>query len=127
MASDPHFLDYVMEQAGLGQALAARRMFGEYGLYLDGRFIAVVADNQLLLKPTDAARQLLPTIAEAPPYPGARPWLQLAEALDTPDLLQRLLKATAAALPPPGATSRGRAAPGKSRAQGSSPGTRHRS
>src|SRR5690606_986259 len=82
------------------------------------------ADNQLFLKPTDAARELLPTIAEAPPYPGARPWLQLDEALDNPELLQRLLKATAAALPPPGATSRGRAAPGKSRAQGSSPGTR---
>ncbi|WP_233581603.1 TfoX/Sxy family protein [Pseudoxanthomonas sp. SGNA-20] len=77
MATDPQFLQYVLEQAGLGAALAARRMFGEYGFYLDGRFVAVAADNQLLLKPTAEARALLPDASEAPPYPGARPWLRL--------------------------------------------------
>src|SRR5690606_9440273 len=70
MATDPQFLQYVLEQAGLGAALAARRMFGEYGFYLDGRFVAVAADNQLLLKPTAEARALLPDASEAPPYPG---------------------------------------------------------
>jgi len=101
MATDPQFLQYVLEQAGLGAALAARRMFGEYGFYLDGRFVAVAADNQLLLKPTAEARALLPDASEAPPYPGARPWLRLDGALEEPELLRRLLRATGAALPLP--------------------------
>ncbi|WP_037060054.1 TfoX/Sxy family protein [Pseudoxanthomonas suwonensis] len=110
MATDQHFVDYVLEQAGLGDALASRRMFGEFGLYLDGVFVAVAADNMLFLKPTGAARELLATVLEAPPYPGARPWFVVDDALDDPELLRRLLRTTVAALPPPRAKSASRAA-----------------
>ena len=36
MATDRDFVDYVAEQAQLGSALSFRKMFGEYGVYLDG-------------------------------------------------------------------------------------------
>lgn len=101
MATDRDFIDYVLEQAGLGSGFAHRKMFGEYGLYLDGKFVAVAADNRLFLKPTAAGRVLLPTVVEAPPYPGARAWLVIDEYLDDTDLLPRLLRATADALPAP--------------------------
>lgn len=50
MATDRDFVDYVAEQAGLGERLTTRRMFGEYGLYVDGIVVAFCADNSLFLK-----------------------------------------------------------------------------
>lgn len=49
MASDVDFVAYVCEQAGLGDALSYRKMFGEYALYLDGRVVALVCDNMLFV------------------------------------------------------------------------------
>jgi len=71
MASDVDFVAHVCGQAGLGNALSYRKMFGEYALYLDGRVVALVCDNMLFVKPTDAGRALLGAVEEAPPYPGA--------------------------------------------------------
>ncbi|MCK7502621.1 MAG: TfoX/Sxy family protein [Comamonadaceae bacterium] len=34
-------------------------MFGEYAIYLDGKVVALVCDNQFFVKPTDAGRALL--------------------------------------------------------------------
>ena len=99
MASDQSFVDFVHEQAGLADALTSKKMFGEYGLYLDGKFIAVICDNQLFVKPNDAARAMLAEVVEQPPYPGAKPWLRIGDEVDDRALLRRLLTATAGALP----------------------------
>lgn len=101
MASDADFVAYVCEQAGLGDALSFRKMFGEYALYLDGRVVALVCDNTLYVKPTAAGRSLLDTVEEAAPYPGARPHWRMDEVLDDGERLGRLLAATAAELPLP--------------------------
>jgi TfoX/Sxy family transcriptional regulator of competence genes len=76
-------------------------MFGEYGIYFDGKIVAVAADNSLFLKPTEAGRALLPNVVEAPPYPEAKNWFQIDEYLDDTELLQRLIRVTADALPVP--------------------------
>ncbi len=101
MATDPEFIQYVHAQSGLGAALASKKMFGEYALYLDGKVVALACDNQLFLKPTAAGRALLHEVIEQPPYPGAKPHYLLADALEDTDTLQRLLRATADALPMP--------------------------
>ncbi len=101
MSTDTDFIAYVHEQAGLGDGLVSKKMFGEYGIYLDGRIVAVAADNSLFLKPTDAGRALLPNVVEAQPWPEAKSWFVLDEYLDDTELLQRLLRATADALPAP--------------------------
>ncbi|HET6432720.1 TfoX/Sxy family protein [Dyella sp.] len=113
MASDVGFVDYVCEQAGLGAALSYRRMFGEYALYLDDRVVALVCDNMLFVKPTEAGRALLDAVDEAPPYPGARMHWRMDAVLDDGERLGRLLRATAAALPLPKPR-----APRKARAKG---------
>ena len=59
MSSDPAFLEYVVDQLAMGPELAHKRLFGEYGLWLDGRIVALVCDDQLLVKPTGAGRALL--------------------------------------------------------------------
>lgn len=101
MATDSAFIDYIHEQAGLGARLTHKRMFGEYGIYLDGKVIAFACDNSLFLKPSEAARALLRTITLGKPYPEAKDYFILDEYLDDNDLLRRLLQATADALPIP--------------------------
>lgn len=101
MASDPGYVEYVLDQIGPLPGLAHKKMFGEYGLWLDAKIVALVCDDQCLLKPTAAGRALLggdpPGV---PPYPGAKPWL-LVEDLDDGEALRELLRATADALPAP--------------------------
>ena len=74
-------------------------MFGEYALYLDGKVVALVCDDQLFLKPTPGAQSALPDCPHGPPYPGAKLHLLVADALDDPDLVIAALKAIAADLP----------------------------
>ena len=101
MASDASFVEYVIEQSRLGASLATRKMFGEYALYLGGKVVGFVCDNQLFLKPTDAGRAWLGTVTDGFPYPGAKPHFLITDTLDEPDRLQRLLVITADALPAP--------------------------
>jgi TfoX/Sxy family transcriptional regulator of competence genes len=101
MASDQSFVEYVCEQAGLGSALSYKKMFGEFALYLEGKVVALVCDNQLFLKPTPQGKELLGVVSEHSPYPGAKAQFRIGDELDDRDLLKRLLVATARALPPP--------------------------
>lgn len=101
MATDQSFIEFVCEQADLGKALTFRKMFGEYALYLGGRVVALACDNQLFVKPTAAGREVLGTVDEHPPYPGARPHFRIGSELDDRELLKQLLRTTARVLPPP--------------------------
>ncbi len=94
-------MDYVAEQADLGGRLASRKMFGEYALYVDGKVVALVCNNAVFLKPTDAARQRLGAVVEAPPYPGAKLYFQVNEQLDDRELFKWLLLISADVLPAP--------------------------
>lgn len=101
MVTSLSFVEYVHEQANLGARLTHRRMFGEFGLYVDGKVVAFACDDSLFVKPTAAVAQLQLELPQAPPYPGAKPYPVADELLDEPDLLRRLLLATAALAPEP--------------------------
>ena len=101
MATDASFIEFVCDQAQLGSALSVKKMFGEYGIYLDGRMVALACDNSLFLKPNDAARALLKREPDAAPYPNAKPHFRIDDLLDDPPLLRRLLWETAAQMPVP--------------------------
>ena len=45
MASHQGFVDYVAEQLREAGAICSRKMFGEYGLYCDGIFFAVICSE----------------------------------------------------------------------------------
>jgi TfoX/Sxy family transcriptional regulator of competence genes len=106
MASDQSFAQYVADQIGLPGRGAFRKMFGEYAIYLDGKVVALVCDNQCFFKPTAPGRSLLGEPVERPPYPGAKPHFLITEQLEDQDLVSRLAQATASALPAPKATKR---------------------
>lgn len=101
MATGKDFIDYVAEQAGLGEALSFRRMFGEYGVYLDGKVIAFACDNSLFVKATPATGAMTAALPRRPPYAVAKPYPVADELLDDGEALRALLVATAEALPAP--------------------------
>lgn len=101
MASSSDTVQYIVDQVGLGRRLSARKMFGEFALYLDEKVVALVCDDQLFLKPTDQAEQFLGKVRLAPPYPGAKDYFLVTDELDDPVRLKEVVLVTAKALPEP--------------------------
>jgi TfoX/Sxy family transcriptional regulator of competence genes len=104
MASTQKTVDYILEQiAGAGE-VSARKMFGEYAVYFGEKTVALVCDNELFVKQTDAGRELLPDCVEKPPFSGAKPWFFISgELWEDGNWLTKLIKVTAAQLPEPAA------------------------
>ena len=101
MSCTPEYIDYVLDQLAPAGEVVANKMFGEYGLYLDGKIIGLVCDNQVFLKKTAAGAKLLGEDAvEGYAYPGAK-LSYVFEDLDDQDFLVKLLRATWQELPTP--------------------------
>ena len=100
MASNPDLVQYIIDQCSGAGEVTARKMFGDYGVYCNGIFFALVSDIRFYIKPTEAARPLLRTEVPEPPYEGAKPYFYIEE-IDDRDYLAALVKATCAALPLP--------------------------
>lgn len=100
MASNPDFVQYIVDQCGQAGEITARKMFGDYGIYCNGKIFALVCDNGFYLKPTEAGRQMLRSKELRPPYDGAKPYFYI-EDVDDRDYLSALTKATCAELPDP--------------------------
>lgn len=94
MASDLQFVQFVVGQLDEDCAATYKRMFGEFGLYSAGTFFGVICDDQLFVKPTDGGRAFIGDVVEAPPYPGARPSLLIAEGIEDPEWLSELVRIT---------------------------------
>lgn len=103
MACDPGTVAFIVDQAGGAEhGVTARAMFGEFGVYRDGKLVVMVCDDTLFVKPTGGGRALAPDAGEASPYPGAKPCLVIdADRLDDRDWLIDLIAVTAAELPTP--------------------------
>ena len=66
MASSAGFRDHVLDlMAALGP-VTARRMFGGFGIYLDGVMFALIADDILYLKVDDRTRPDYEAAGSAP-------------------------------------------------------------
>jgi DNA transformation protein len=103
MSSNQSTVDFILEQAAAVGSVSARKMFGEYGLYCDGKFIGVVCDDQLYLKPTAASRTFIEEtgeVVEAPPYPGAKNYIRIdGDKWDDAEWLAEVTRITTRELP----------------------------
>ena len=97
MASHQDFVDYVTEKLRGAGAIRSRKMFGEYGLYCDEVFFAVICDDQLFIKVTPAGEAAFPHLPKAPPYEGAKDSF-LVEDVDDRDTMTALTRITCLAL-----------------------------
>ena len=60
MASSIDFVQYIADQCSGAADITARKMFGDYGLYCDGKIVGLICDDRLYVKPTEAARLTKP-------------------------------------------------------------------
>lgn len=98
MSSKPEFVEYIAEQCRSAGTITYKKMFGEYGLYCDGKIFALVCDNQFFIKITDAGKQY--GLPEKPPYDGANDYF-LVDDVDNVGFLTQFVIETCALLPEP--------------------------
>jgi DNA transformation protein and related proteins len=103
MSTQLSTIDYLLEQLASAGSVSAKKMFGEYGLYCDGKIVALVCDDQFFLKPTPEGRAVLgDAVDEQPAYSGAKPSFRIAgERWDDAEWMAELVRVTTAALPMP--------------------------
>ena len=101
VAQGLEFVEYVTHQVDDSCNLTHRMMFGGCTLYLEGKVVALICDDQLFVKPTKAGREFIGNVVEAPAYPGAKNSFLIEDQIEDGDWLTKLLTMTAAALPAP--------------------------
>ena len=102
MASRQSTVDFIVEQMASAGTVTAKKMFGEYGLYCDGKIVALVCDDQLFVKPTVAGKKFAGKFAEAPAYKGAKLSLLISgDQIEDAEWLSQLIRVSTADLPLP--------------------------
>jgi TfoX/Sxy family transcriptional regulator of competence genes len=101
MASDADFVEYVVDQFDQDCGVTSKRMFGEYGLFSEGKMFAMVCDDRLLFKPTEGGRAFIGEVAEAEPYPGAKLCFLIEDQIDDGEWLSDLARISTRELPVP--------------------------
>ena len=100
MSSNIDFVQYIADQCGGAGEIETRKMFGDYGIYCNGKIFGLICDNGFYVKPTDSGRKMLHSEVLRPPYDGAKPYFYIEE-VDDRDYLMSLVKVTCAELPEP--------------------------
>ena len=101
MATDREFVEFITDQLRPECEASARAMSGEYALYSKGKVVALICDNQLFVKPTDAGRAHIGDCVEAPAYPGARMSFLIEDEIEDREWLSELIGITERELPEP--------------------------
>lgn len=101
MATDKAFAARVAQQLG-SLEITTRPMFGEYGIYCRDKIFGLLCDNTLFVKITAAGEVMAPGLDRGAPYPGARPYFRISDALlDDDEWLTEFVAVTTDALPAP--------------------------
>ncbi len=101
MASDKEYVDFVLDQIENAGKITAKKMFGEYGIFSDGKIFALICDNKLFIKPTEAGRTFIKDLVEAPPYPGAKSSFLIEDKIEDREWISNLVRITLRELPEP--------------------------
>ncbi|MBE6023724.1 MAG: TfoX/Sxy family protein [Cellulosilyticum sp.] len=100
MASSLEFVEYVCDQISDAGNIAYKKMFGEYGIYCNGKIIGLICDNTFYVKKTKAGEQVIGELEEASPYTSAKPHFVI-ENLEDRAVLAEFIRQTYEELPLP--------------------------
>lgn len=100
MASNADFVQYIADQCSGAGEITVKKMFGDYGIYCNGKIFGLICDDRFYVKPTEAGRSLLRDVELLPPYDGAKDYFYIAD-VDDRDYLSSLVSETCKALPAP--------------------------
>ena len=92
MASNPDFVQYIIDQCSGAGEIAVKKMMGDYCAYCDGVLFGLICDNIFYVKVTELILR--------PPYEGAKDYFYVCD-VDDRDYLTALINATIPALPKP--------------------------
>jgi TfoX/Sxy family transcriptional regulator of competence genes len=101
VSSDPGFVEYVCDQVDDADDITSRKMFGEWAIYSGRKVVALVCDDHLFVRPTEAGRVFVGQPNESPQYPGAKPHFLIEDRLDDRIWLTELIRLTERELPAP--------------------------
>jgi DNA transformation protein and related proteins len=70
MSTSAATIEFLCDQLAPAGVIRCKKMFGEYGLYCNEVFFALVCDDKLFLKSTDSLKKIM-QYDGIKPYPGA--------------------------------------------------------
>ena len=79
MATRPEFADAIREALSGVDDVVIKPMFGEYGIWIEGKIVGLICDDLLFLKPSKGLLPHTVGLDEAPPHPGAKPSILVPE------------------------------------------------
>jgi TfoX/Sxy family transcriptional regulator of competence genes len=101
MATDKSFIDFLNDQIKNAGNIFFRKMFGEYAMYCDGKVVALICDNQVFMKKTEAGRAFIGNAKDGFAYPGAKAGFLIEDMLENREQFSELVRITAKELPEP--------------------------
>jgi TfoX/Sxy family transcriptional regulator of competence genes len=102
MTSTQQTVDFLVAQISLAGDVTYKKVFGEYGIYCNGKMVASVCDDKLFVKPTTRGRAFIGDVVESSPYPGAMSsFLISGEKWENAEWLSELIRITTEELPIP--------------------------
>ena len=100
MACSSDFVQYIADQCGGAGEITVKKMFGDYGIYCNGKIFGLICDDSFYMKPTEEVRPLLRIVDMRPPYEGAKDYFYIAD-VDDRDYLSLIVRETCIVLPEP--------------------------
>ncbi len=103
MSTKQSTIDYILDQLVDRSRVSARKMFGEYALYCDGRVVALVCDDTLFVKITEEGKDFVGKhYKEGFAYKGAKASMVIDEdRIEDREWLGELIRITALHVPLP--------------------------
>ena len=103
MATSQSTIDYILDQSRSAGFMSARKMFGEYALYCDGKVVGLVCDDTLFIKITEAGRAFVGQYyQEGYAYPGAKASMVIdGDRIEDSEWLGKLIRITTDHVPLP--------------------------
>ncbi|MFA6005542.1 MAG: TfoX/Sxy family protein [Patescibacteria group bacterium] len=102
MSTQQSTIDFILEQLESLKTVSARKMFGEYALYYDGKVVGLVCDDTLYIKITEQGKKFVGTdYQEGCAYKGAKPSMMIGDKIEDSNWLSQLIRITAESLPYP--------------------------
>ena len=102
MGSSKSSADYIVGQLARAGNVSARKMFGEYGVYCDGRMVAIIVDDLFYVRITAPGLAIAGDLEQVSPFPQAKPYFHVpGDRLEDDEWLAKLIRVTAPEIPLP--------------------------
>ena len=93
------FNEYVREVFSAAGDIVIKPMMGGYLVYLNGKLIGDICDNELFLKRTSTSDKLLADSEMRYPYDGSKTLMHVFDRFEDTELIAKLLEGMYAELP----------------------------